>query len=253
MRGKTGGTAPGRGYTGSKASAYSTRNLRGRSQRPSPGDFTGIGNERCYGRTPDAAQQQSQGDWNHSAQGCPAKREATLGWRRKKIINPERVESSMGFAHPFTMPQSLAKILVHTVFSTKDRRPFLRDGALREELHRYLGGILANLDCQPVIIGGVEDHVHLLCALSRTCEAAEMVKEVKRGSSTWIKSRSSDLQDFAWQNGYGIFSIGFSQIESVRTYIARQAEHHRKASFQDELRLLLKRYEIEFDERYLWD
>src|ERR1043165_3681007 len=125
------------------------------------------------------------------------------------------------------MPQSLAKILVHTVFSTKDRRPFLRDKPLRDELHRYLGGILTNLDCQPVIIGGVEDHVHLLCALSRTCEAAAMVKEVKRGSSLWLKSRSSYLSDFAWQSGYGIFSIGFSQIPAVRDYIARQEMHHR--------------------------
>ena len=151
------------------------------------------------------------------------------------------------------MPQSLAKILVHTVFSTKDRRPFLRDPALREELHRYLGGILTHLDCQPIIVGGVEDHVHLLCALSRTCEAAAMVKEVKRGSSLWVKSKSPDLQDFAWQNGYGIFSIGFSQIASVRNYIATQEEHHRKVSFEDEFRQLLRRYEIEFDERYVWD
>src|SRR2546427_6218484 len=120
------------------------------------------------------------------------------------------------------MPQSLAKILIHTVFfSTKDRRPFLRDPALREELHRYLGGILTNLDCQPIIVGGVEDHVHLLCALSRTCEAAAMVKEVKRGSSLWLKNKSPNLQEVAWQGGYCIFSIGFLQIESVRDLLAR--------------------------------
>jgi REP element-mobilizing transposase RayT len=151
------------------------------------------------------------------------------------------------------MPQSLAKILVHTVFSTKERRPFLRDPALRDELHRYIGGILANLDCQPVIVGGVEDHVHFLCALSRTCDAASMVKEVKRSSSLWIKTKAADMQDFAWQNGYGIFSIGFSQIETVREYIGGQEEHHRKISFQDEFRQLLRRYQIEFDERYVWD
>jgi REP element-mobilizing transposase RayT len=151
------------------------------------------------------------------------------------------------------MPQSLAKILVHTVFSTKDRRPFLRNLKLREELHRYLGGILNNLECQPIGVGGVEDHVHLLCALSRTCEAAAMVKEVKRGSSLWLKTQTSDLKTFLWQNGYGIFSIGFSQIESVRKYIAGQEQHHRKVSFQDEFRKLLRRYEIEFDERYVWD
>jgi REP element-mobilizing transposase RayT len=163
------------------------------------------------------------------------------------------IESLLRLPHHSVVPQSLAKILVHTVFSTKDRRPFLRDKSLRDELHRYIGGILTNLECQPVIVGGVEDHVHLLCALSRTCDAAAMVKEVKRGSSLWLKTKSSDLVDFAWQNGYGIFSIGFSQIESVRDYIARQEEHHRKVSFQDEFRELLRRYEIEFDERYVWD
>jgi len=151
------------------------------------------------------------------------------------------------------MPQSLAKILVHAVFSTKDRRPFLRDKSLREELHCYIGGILNHLECQPIIVGGVEDHVHFLCALSRTCQAAEMVKEVKRGSSLWLKNKGKDLRDFAWQNGYGIFSIGYSQIEAVRDYIAGQEEHHRKVSFQDELRTLLKRYALEYDERYVWD
>ncbi len=151
------------------------------------------------------------------------------------------------------MSQSLAKILVHTVFSTKDRAPFFRDKALREELHRYLGGILSNLDCLPMIVGGAEDHIHMLSAMSRTSTAAEMVKESKRGSSLWLKSKNQALQTFAWQNGYGIFSIGFSQIEAVRNYIAGQEEHHRKISFQDEFRQLLRRYEIEFDERYVWD
>jgi REP element-mobilizing transposase RayT len=151
------------------------------------------------------------------------------------------------------MPQSLAKILVHTIFSTKERRPFLRDKSLREELHRYLGGILAHHDCQPLIIGGTEDHVHMLSTLPRTGNAADMVKETKRGSSLWLKTKGSDLHDFAWQNGYGIFSLGFSQVETVRHYIAGQEEHHRKVSFQDEYREFLKRYEIEFDERYVWD
>ena len=97
------------------------------------------------------------------------------------------------------MSQSLAKILLHVVFSTKDRRPLLRDRALREEMHRYLGGILSELDCLPIIVGGVEDHVHLLCTLSRTCAPAEMVKEVKRSSSLWIKTRAPELADFAWK------------------------------------------------------
>jgi REP element-mobilizing transposase RayT len=151
------------------------------------------------------------------------------------------------------MPQSLAKILIHTVFSTKNRQPFFKDRALREESHRYIGGILAKLDCQPLIVGGVEDHIHFLCTLSRTCTVADMVKEVKRASSLWVKTKSSGLDDFSWQNGYGAFSIGASQTETVRRYIAGQEEHHRRISFQDEFRELLRRYGIEFDERYVWD
>jgi len=151
------------------------------------------------------------------------------------------------------MSQSLAKILVHVVFSTKDRRPFLRDKSLLDELHHYLGGILNKLDCQPIIVGGTEDHVHMPCCLSRTCEIATMIKEVKRSSTLWIKSKDTAFRDFSWQNGYGAFSIGFSQIESVRDYIVGQEQHHQKISFQDEFRKLLKCYEIEFDERYVWD
>ena len=151
------------------------------------------------------------------------------------------------------MPQSLAKILVHTIFSTKERRPFLHDPTLRGELHCYMGGILKGLGCQPIIVGGVADHVHLLASLSRTCQAAELVKEAKRGSSLWIKDRDARLRDFAWQKGYGMFSIGFSQLEEVRCYIAGQEEHHRQVSFQDELRRFLRRYEVEYDERYVWD
>ncbi len=151
------------------------------------------------------------------------------------------------------MAQSLAKILLHTVFSTKDRRPFLREPALRAEMHSYLGGILTHLDCQPVLVGGIEDHVHLLASLSRTCQVAEMVKELKRGSSLWIKERCPALADFAWQNGYGVFSVGFSQIESVKQYITDQDQHHRKHTFQDEFRRLLQRYQVAYDERYVWD
>lgn len=151
------------------------------------------------------------------------------------------------------MAQSLAKILLHLVFSTKERRPFLKDQALRGELHRYLGGILTNLECQPLIVGGVEDHVHLLFAHSRTATVADVVKELKRGSTVWLKIKATEGSEFAWQNGYGIFSIGQSQVEDVRAYIAGQEEHHRKIPFQEEFRRLLQRYEIAFDERYVWD
>jgi REP element-mobilizing transposase RayT len=151
------------------------------------------------------------------------------------------------------MAQSLAKILLHLVFSTKERRPFLKDSIRRDETHRYLGGILTHLDCQPLIVGGVEDHVHLLFAHSRTATVAEVIKELKRASTLWLKGKAPSLAHFAWQNGYGVFSIGRSQLEDVRAYIAGQEEHHRKFSFQNELRRLLERYEIAFDERYVWD
>ena len=150
------------------------------------------------------------------------------------------------------MPQSLANILVHTIFSTKDRQPFLRDRGLREELHRYLGGILIHLDCPPIQIGGVENHVHLLSSLSRTCEPAAMVKELKRSSTLWLKQRDLKMKDFAWQSGYGMFSIGFSQIEMTRKYIEGQDSHHRTVSFQDELREFLIRHHVAFDERHVW-
>jgi putative transposase len=151
------------------------------------------------------------------------------------------------------MAQSLSQILLHTVFSTKDRAPFLGDRELREEVQRYLGGILGNLGCQPLIIGGVEDHVHLLFAFTRVKSVADVVKETKRSSTLWIKENWGKMSGFAWQAGYGAFSIGFSQIRSVRAYIAGQEEHHRKMSFQDEFRRFLERYEVKYDERYVWD
>jgi REP element-mobilizing transposase RayT len=151
------------------------------------------------------------------------------------------------------MPQSLANVLVHTIFSTKDRHPFLRGPILRTELHQYLGGILSNLSCSPIIVGGTDNHVHLLNNLSRTCDISTMIKELKRGSSLWLKTKRPELSDFSWQSGYGIFSVSCSQLESVKAYIANQEAHHRKISFQDELRQFLKRHEVSFDERYVWD
>jgi hypothetical protein len=124
---------------------------------------------------------------------------------------------------------------------------------LREETHRYLAGTLTNLHSPPLLVGGAEDHVHLLCNLSRTCEPAKMVQDVKRSSSAWLKTRSPAMSDFAWQGGYAMFSLGFSQVGAARKYIANQEEHHRTVSFQDELREFLRRYQTAFDERYLWD
>ena len=151
------------------------------------------------------------------------------------------------------MPQSLSSVYLHLVFSTKDRRPFLRDPALRAEMHAFLGGISKKLDCPTILVGGVEDHIHLLARHGRTITQADWVKELKRASSLWIKERDAAQADFSWQSGYGVFSVSSSNVDAVRDYIARQEEHHRKSSFQDEYRAMLRKHGIECDERYVWD
>ena len=114
------------------------------------------------------------------------------------------------------MPQSLSAVYVHLVFSTKDRRPFLRDKATRDALHAYLGGISKQIDCAPIQIGGVEDHVHLLARFGRTITQAEWVKELKRVSNLWLKERGRDYADFEWQGGYADFSVSQSSLEQVK-------------------------------------
>jgi REP element-mobilizing transposase RayT len=125
--------------------------------------------------------------------------------------------------------------------------------AVRPELHAYLSTVFKNLKCPVLILNSVEDHVHILFSLHRTVALATVVEDAKKSSSKWIKTLSADLLSFAWQGGYGAFSVSESNVATVRQYIARQAEHHKKISFQDELRAFLKKHELEFDERYLWD
>lgn len=151
------------------------------------------------------------------------------------------------------MPQSLANVLVHIVFSTKHRFPFLTGTDIRHEMHAYLGGTCNNLGCRVLTVGGVADHVHILCALSRNISIADLVGEIKRGSSKWIKTKGNMLSKFGWQNGYGAFSVSQSDVERVRAYIAGQEEHHRKKNFQNEYRLFLEEYGVDYDERYVWD
>jgi REP element-mobilizing transposase RayT len=151
------------------------------------------------------------------------------------------------------MAHSLAQIYLHIIFSTKGRRPYLQNPALRAELHRYLGGTCRELDSPALIVGGVADHVHILCRLSRTHAVAEVIRELKRESSKWIKGKASELADFHWQDGYGAFSVSPAHVGALTTYIANQEEHHRTESFQDELRRILKKYGVEYDERYMWD
>ncbi|MBA4146863.1 MAG: transposase [Verrucomicrobia bacterium] len=151
------------------------------------------------------------------------------------------------------MPQSLSAVYIHLVFSTKDRRPFLRDQTLRHEAHSYLAEVSNRLDCPALLVGGVEDHVHILARFGRTITQAEWVKELKRASNEWIKGRGCDYADFQWQGGYSDFSVSQSNLEQVFKYIANQEEHHRKVSFQDELRVLLTKHETKWDEKYVWD
>ena len=150
------------------------------------------------------------------------------------------------------MPQSLAQLLAHLVFSTKNREAIITDD-IRDELHGYIGGIVANHKGTLLKAGSVADHVHLLIALPRTCAPADLVQEIKTGSSKWLKTKSNRYSQFHWQGGYGIFSISPSHRAAVEKYIANQAEHHRVLTFQDEYRQLLRKYGIEFDERYVWD
>jgi len=150
------------------------------------------------------------------------------------------------------MPQSLSKIYVHITFSTKNRRPFIGDN-IKHEVWAYIGGICKNLACNPVRVGGHDDHVHICCLLSKKITSVKLLEEIKKESSRWIKTKGGQYAKFYWQDGYGIFSVNPFDVERVSEYIANQAEHHKKCTFQDELLAFLKKYRVEYDERYLWN
>ncbi len=150
------------------------------------------------------------------------------------------------------MSQSLIKIYLHIVFSTKYRKPMM-DDAIENELFDYLGGICKELECNPLQVGGYRDHVHILCRFSKKITLIKLIEEVKRSSSKWIKSKGKAYSNFYWQGGYAAFSVNPAEIERVIEYIKNQKAHHEKASYQDECRAFFKRYRIEYDERYVWD
>ena len=150
------------------------------------------------------------------------------------------------------MSQSLANILVHLIFSTKNRQPTIHDD-IRDELHAYLTGILKAYECKSVIVNTEPEHAHLLFALSKKHALSEIVEEVKKGSSKWLKTKGPRYANFYWQGGFGAYSVSESQLETVIYYIANQHEHHKKISFQEELRALFELNGITYDERYLWD
>jgi REP element-mobilizing transposase RayT len=124
---------------------------------------------------------------------------------------------------------------------------------LRSELHSYIGGILRTLNSPPVVVNGIVDHVHILCSFSKNHSISKIVGEVKRVSSIWIKTKDENLSKFHWQEGYGAFTVGRSEINSVCSYIENQENHHSVKTFQDEYRKFLEDYEVEYDERYVWD
>ena len=156
------------------------------------------------------------------------------------------------------MPQSLARVVLHLVFSTKDRRRVFVVQEMRDAAAGYITGVLKNLDCPVIRIGVVIEHVHVLYLQARTETVADVVAAVKRESSAWIKNQpwarmNPNFAQFHWQNGYGVFSVSESSVDEVAKYIDGQMEHHKRVTFQDEYRAFLKRHNVPFDERYVWE
>jgi len=150
------------------------------------------------------------------------------------------------------MSQSFASLNYHLIFSTKNRAPTI-SAELQPRLFEYIGGILREQKGVLLAAGGVADHVHLLVSLSREMAIAECLRLIKSNSSKWVHETFSQMCDFAWQAGYGAFSVSYSNLDQVKGYLAQQAEHHRKTTFQEEFVAFLKRHEIEYNERYLWE
>ena len=151
------------------------------------------------------------------------------------------------------MSQSLVKNLIHVIFSTKDRRSLLDDPHVRIEMNAYMMEICTQLKCPAIIANGSENHIHLLCSLSKNISGSNLIKEVKRVSSIWIKTKGSEYKEFYWQGGYAYFSVSPKDVDAVVKYIGNQEDHHKIVNFKDELRAFLMKYEVTFDENYLWD
>jgi putative transposase len=150
------------------------------------------------------------------------------------------------------MPQSFACLHYHLIFSTKDRDPLLV-GDFPDRLYAYIGGVLREEKGSLVAAGGMPDHVHLLVSLGRASSVANILQRIKGGSSHWIHETIPNLGGFAWQAGYAAFAVSYSQVESVKHYIATQAEHHRTVTFKEEFLAFLRKHDLAFDEQYIWD
>ena len=150
------------------------------------------------------------------------------------------------------MPQSLSKVIIHIVFSTKNREPWL-DSNVRARMHAYLATICRDAGADFVRVGGVSDHVHIVTTLARTLSQAQLIEEIKKASSKWVKALDARYRGFFWQRGYAAFSVSPSQLDSVLEYVNKQQEHHRTRTFQEEYRELLRKHGVDFDERFVWD
>jgi REP element-mobilizing transposase RayT len=147
------------------------------------------------------------------------------------------------------MSQSLARLHIHLVFSTKNRQRLITN-AIRPSLHAYMGAVLKGMGCHPVLINSVEDHIHLLFELARTAPLSHVTEQVKTTSSKWMKSQAAHLSTFAWQSGYGAFAVSWSNVKRVQKYIAHQQTHHRTKSFEAEHHELLMRHQISYHEKH---
>lgn len=150
------------------------------------------------------------------------------------------------------MGQSLVQNYIHIVFSTKHREALIYP-PYEQELHAYLGGVCKELECPVLIVGGYTDHIHILCMLSKKIALMTLVQKVKAHSSKWMKTKDKRLENFFWQNGYGAFSVNPSEVDVVVNYIKNQHEHHNKKDFKNEYRAFLDKYDVEYDEKYVWD
>lgn len=180
----------------------------------------------------------------------PEARQKLAGGVSHRILDINTTRPGRGAGTSSAMPSTHLSLHYHIIFSTKDRVPSIA-AAWRERLHAYLGGVVRNDEGVPEAVGGVADHVHLLVGLRATACLADVVRDVKAVSSRWVHEEIGE-HGFAWQEGYGAFTVGASQVPQVRDYIAGQEEHHRKQTFQDEYVQLLKRSGVDYDERYLW-
>jgi len=185
--------------------------------------------------------------WEMPAQGSALGTEAHARDLFLLFSSARRAETG---GHP--VPQSLAKVTLHVIFGTKMREPMIGP-SVRKDLHAYIAGALKRLDCPPIEVNGAADHVHILCRLSRKLSISDLVEEVKKGSSKWMKTKSPMLRNFYWQGGYAVSSVSESNVKEVKAYVAGQEEHHRKMTFQEEFVSFLKRHGFEYDERYIWE